>query len=387
MVLPALIKLHAQGGQYSRPTGGDRIERSVAERAREEGKVMRKKKLYQQTIKRTYRPEVTHCVDCGSRLQRTVTISARTVITLTEVIKVVHRGYRCPRSDCPGHKRLYRSSEADALALQGFTFGLDIVLLVGQLRLREHKTVDEIHAVLSQRLIQVQQTISRREMLFLFEAYTALLRAGTEVAQDESWKEQVRENHGLILSIDGIQPDNGNETIYLVRDVLTGRLLTAENVTDSTKERLKQVLAPVVALDLPVIGVISDAQPTELQAVADLWPQAPHQICQFHAIREAVRLIYNADHRVKTDMRIRMQQKTHEYRQNMHKRLKEAEEKKEENQQELEQFHILEEYAAMVEGALNLDSLAPFQYGGLAMQEALTKIQTSLEKLEKKGEP
>ena len=348
---------------------------------------MRKKKVYQQTIKRTYRPEVTHCVDCGSRLQRTVTISARTVITLKEVIKVVHRGYRCPRSDCPGHQRLYRSSEADALALHGFTFGLDIVLLVGHLRLREHKTVDEIHAVLSQRLAQVQQTISRREMLFLFEAYTALLRAGTEVAQDESWKEQVRENHGLILSIDGIQPDNGNETIYLVRDVLTGRLLTAENVTDSTKERLKQVLAPVVALDLPVIGVISDAQPTELQAVADLWPQAPHQICQFHAIREAGRLIYNADHRVKTDMRMRMQQKTHEYRQNMHKRLKEAEEKKEENQQELEQFHILEEYAAMVEGALNLDSLTPFQYGGLAMQEALTKIQTSLEKLEKKGEP
>jgi hypothetical protein len=348
---------------------------------------MRKKKVYQQTIKRTYRPEVTHCVDCGSRLQRTVTISARTVITLKEVIKVVHRGYRCPRSYCPGHKRLYRSSEADALALHGFTFGLDIVLLVGHLRLREHKTVDEIHAVLSQRLAEVQQTISRREMLFLFEAYTALLRAGTEVAQDEPWKEQVRENHGLILSIDGIQPDNGNETIYLVRDVLTGRLLTAENVTDSTKERLKQVLAPVVALDLPVIGVISDAQPTELQAVADLWPQAPHQICQFHAIREAGRLIYNADHRVKTDMRIRMQQKTHEYRQNMHKRLKEAEEKKEENKQELEQFHILEEYAAMVEGALNLDSLPPFQYGGLAIQEALTKIQTSLEKLEKKGEP
>jgi len=267
--------------------------------------------------------------------------------------------------------------EADALALPGFTFGLDILLLVGQLRLREHQTVDEIHRTLTQRLALVGQTICRREMLFLFEAYTALLRAGTEVSQDAAWKEEVRENKGLLLSIDGIQPDNGNETIYLVRDVLTGRILTAENVTDSTKERLKQVLAPVVALDLPVIGVISDAQPTELQAVAELWPQAPHQICQFHAIREAGRLIYNADHRVKTDMRIRMQQKTHEYRQNMHKRLKEAEEKREENQQEMEQLHILEEYAAMVEGALNIDSLTPFQYGGLAMQEALTKIQTS----------
>src|SRR5437660_7823001 len=141
---------------------------------------------------------------------------------------------------------------------------------------------------------------------------------------DEAWKERVRQNKGIVLSIDGIQPDKGNETIYLLRDVLTGRILHAENVTESTKERLKQLLAPVVALRVPVIGVISDAQPTELQAVAELWPQAPHQICQFHAIREAGRLIYNADHRVKTDMRIRMQQKTHEYRQNIHKRLKEA---------------------------------------------------------------
>jgi hypothetical protein len=72
----------------------------------------------------------------------------------------------------------------------------------------------------------------------------------------------------------------GNETIYLFRDVLTGRILTAENVKESTKERLKQLLAPVVALEVPVLGVISDAQPTELQAVAELWPHIPHQICQ-----------------------------------------------------------------------------------------------------------
>ena len=222
-------------------------------------------------------------------------------------------------------------------------------------------------------------------MLFLFEASTALLRAGTEVNHDEAWKEQVKKNEGLVLSIDGIQPDKGNETIYLVRDVLTGRILTAENVTESTKERMKQVLAPVVALGLPVIGVISDAQSTELQAVADLWPDAPHQICQFHAIREAGRLIFVLDQRTKTEMRIRMQQKTHEYRQNLHKRLRQATEQQDQNEQESAQLEVLEEYAAMVEGALNVESLAPFDFGGLVMQEALTQIQTGLEKLEKRG--
>ncbi len=347
---------------------------------------MRKKKSYHQVVKRILRPEITHCLECQRKLQRSVTISDRLIITLKQVLRVVHCGYRCPQAECPGRNVLYRSTEADALALSGFTFGLDIVLLVGHLRLREHKTVDEIHHHLLEQLAPLEQTISRREILFLFEAYTALLRAGTEVTHDEAWKEQVRKNKGIVLSIDGIQPDKGNETIYLLRDVLTGRILHAENVTESTKDRLKQLLAPVVALEVPVIGVISDAQPTELQAVAELWPNIPHQICQFHALREAGRLIYNADHRVKTDMRIRMQERTHAYRHDLHKRLREAEERKEEQEQEINQLQILEEYAATVEGALNLESQAPFQYGGLAMQEALTKIQASLEKLEKGGE-
>ena len=100
----------------------------------------------------------------------------------------------------------------------------------------------------------------------------------------------------------------------------------------------------------------------------------------------AGRLIYNADHRVKTDMRIRMQERTHAYRHELHKRLREAEESKEEHEQEITQFQILEEYAATVEGALNIDGLKPFGYAGLEMQEALSKIQTSLSKLEKGGE-
>ncbi len=99
----------------------------------------------------------------------------------------------------------------------------------------------------------------------------------------------------------------------------------------------------------------------------------------------ASRLIYNADHRVKTDMRIRMQERTHAYRHELHKRLREAEASKEEHEQEITQFQILEEYAATVEGALTIDGLKPFGYAGLEMQEALSKIQTSLSKLEKGG--
>ena len=47
---------------------------------------------------------------------------------------------------------------------------------------------------------------------------------------------------------------------------------------------------------------------------------------------------------------------------------------------------VLDEYAATVEGTLNLDSTAPFAYAGLAMQEGLEQIQSSLERLEKRGQ-
>jgi hypothetical protein len=164
---------------------------------------------------------------------------------------------------------------------------LDIVLLVGRLRLREHQTVDEIHQELVKRLAPLGVKIARREVLYLFEAYCTLLRASSEAKDDVEWLAQVEKHEGIIVSVDGIQPEKGNETVYVVRDALTGRVLTAENVTASETAVMKALLSPVVALGVKVIGTITDAQESELLAVEDLWPDVPHQVCQFHVLRDA----------------------------------------------------------------------------------------------------
>lgn len=230
-----------------------------------------------------YRPVEHECPECHRTLRQAMTLTRRTVITLEGVIKLIHAGYRCPDPQCPGHQRTYRSIEADALALPGFTYGLDIVLLVGRLHLSQHQTVDEIHRELLAQLAKLGVRISRREILYLFEAYCTLLRAASLVKDDQQWLAQVQKNGGIIVSVDGIQPDKGNETIYLVRDALTGRVLVAENVTSSETAVMKALLAPVVALGVRVLGTITDAQESELQAVEQLWPEVPHQVCQFHA--------------------------------------------------------------------------------------------------------
>jgi len=41
-----------------------------------------------------------------------------------------------------------------------------------------------------------------------------------EAKEDQQWLAQVKKNGGIIVSVDGIQPEKGNETVYVVRDAL-----------------------------------------------------------------------------------------------------------------------------------------------------------------------
>jgi hypothetical protein len=340
---------------------------------------MKHAKTYENVTKRFYRPEIRKCLECQKPIKRAVTLSQRTVVTLDGVIKVVHGGYRCKNPKCSAQSRTYRSAEADALALPGCTFGLDIVLLVGKLHLGNHQTLDEMHETISERLAPLGVSISRREVLYLFDAFSALLRATSDLKDDKEWLSLVEKNGGMIVSIDGIQPDQGNETIYLVRDALTGRLLTAENATESSTERIKQILAPLLELDIAVLGTISDAQKAEIKALVELWPDAPHQTCQFHALRDAGELAMAEDRKVKKDIRKSLQPKLRDLRKEIKGQMEQA------SEAEQEQLAILDHYALGMQAVLNQDGVAPFEYAGIDAYDALDDIEASLERIKKKA--
>src|SRR5438876_4025864 len=320
---------------------------------------MNHSRSYPQVIRRWYRPLEHTCLECHRTLREAVAVSRRTVITLNGIIKLNHAGYRCPDVECPGHQRTYRSPVADALALPGFTFGVDIVLLVGRLHLGKHQTVDEVHQEVQDRLAPLGVTISRREILYLFEAYCTLLRASSEVKDDVEWLAQVKKNGGIIVSLDGIQPEKGNETVYVVRDALTGRVLAAEQVTSSETAVMKALLAPVVALEVKVLGTITDAQESERHSVEQLWPQVPHQVCQFHALRDASQSAFEADKQVKTAMRKQMQPKVRAVRKQLKQQIPTA------SPQEGRQLAVLDEYASGMLTAFNTDGLQPFKYAAV----------------------
>ncbi len=348
---------------------------------------MRCPKVYTQRTKRVLRAELTTCLTCGTRLRRYATLSQRSVITLEGPIHLTHCGYRCPDSNCPTHQRSYRSAAADALALPGFTFGLDCVILVGQLRLAQQHTLDQAHQAIQARLTPFALTISRRETLYLFEAYCTLIRAAQQIATDSAWQDQVRANGGLILSIDGIQPDKGNETVYLVRDLLTGRVLAAENVRFSDTPTITALLQPIYDLNLPVIGAISDAQESLLQAIAGLWPAREHQICQFHYLREASRPMYELDRGLRKQIRKAIQQPVRDVRGQIARQMSKLDADDPATACTSTQLQVLDDYGLAIQTALNLEGQQPFRYASLVVDDALSEIASSLERLEKRGTP
>ena len=108
----------------------------------------------------------------------------------------------------------------------------------------------------------------------------------------------------MILAIDGMQPDVGHEVLWVLRDCLAGEVLLARSLLSSTQKDLSALLGEVTeALPVPIRGVISDGQKSIRKAVAKLLPGVPHQLCQFHYVREAAKPIFEADRHAKAQLK------------------------------------------------------------------------------------
>jgi hypothetical protein len=238
--------------------------------------------------------------------------------------------------------------------------------------------VDEIHQEFLKRLDPLGGKSARREILSLCEAYCTLLRASSSATDDIEWLAHVEKKGGIIVSVDGIQPEKGNETVSLVRDALTGRMLSAENVTSWETAVMKARLTPVVALEVNVLGTISDAQERERVARQERWPDVPHQVCQFHVVRDASKPAFEADTHVKTALGKRLQPKVREVRTQIKKRLTTA------LADEANQLAVLDEYAAGIVTVRTTDGQQPFTYATVEATQMVEEIEASLQQRCKK---
>ena len=237
-----------------------------------------------------YRPELTACPHCGAPLAYRHPVWAKPVQFLGGVEHVTSLGFGCSNPACPFPKAVYRSARAEARQIKGSGYGLDVVVRIGHQRFSAHRTREEIWRALRDASV----AISERHVQNLIEVYLALLRASQHDSTDRL-RGIVEEHGGIILALDGLQPEQGNEQLWIVREVFSGTVLGAANLQQASAPVLAALLEPLQALKLPVLGVISDAQESIHLAVAAVFPGVPHQFCQYHVLREAAEPLWEAD--------------------------------------------------------------------------------------------
>ena len=61
------------------------------------------------------------------------------------------------------------------------------------------------------------------------------------VHHDEELSQQLSPLDGIVLAIDGVQPEKSPETLYLVRDVRSGRVFVAKARLSSATAEIEQL--------------------------------------------------------------------------------------------------------------------------------------------------
>jgi hypothetical protein len=308
-----------------------------------------------------------YCRACGQK-SWVAYHSTRTVATLFKGLlrlRLVVR--RCVNRQCQLYHQPLRPEEEGTLALPQGEFGLDVIALVGALRYGQHRSVPEIHRELLGRGVGICQ----RTVTNLLERYEELV--ALRLSEHTRLQALLKGQGYVILAIDALQPEKGHEVLWVVRESVSGEVLLARSLLGANEEEVAGLLEEVkVALPVPIRGIISDGQHSIRNALKSVLPGVAHQLCQFHYLREAARVVFEADRHAKKELKKRV------------RGVRPIERELEGRNEDDRQAEAIRGYCLAVRSAITDDGRPPLCASGLKLQERLENIHTSIERVEEK---
>lgn len=231
---------------------------------------------------------------CSHRKRRLFTLHGPWLL----VVRLGH----CPNPGCPGHRGTVSSREEMSLALPRLTIGWDVFAWIGHRRYARHWSVPQICAELSDSHAIDLSEDAVEDYVRQYEVMVAARHTDLE-----QMRKAYAQTKSLVLAIDGLQPEKGHETLYVVRELTQKRVWFAEPLLSSTKDEVRRVLARAgqiaKALEIPVAGWMSDKQEAFVQGIAEEFPGVPHRYCENHFLRDLAKPVLERDSHAKVQMR------------------------------------------------------------------------------------
>jgi hypothetical protein len=242
------------------------------------------------------RPEMNECPACGEEL-RFLWNGERFVSFVGSRLHVDYHIYTCVKSGCQLEGRRFKPEFLTTRVLPKREFGLDCVALVAYYRLKDCLSFPKITAALAD-LHDV--TVSEREVEDLFNLYVALTT--TDVRTDAGLVARLKEQGRIVLTIDAAKPERAGESLWLVRDHVSGEVLLGFTARNIDAERLAERIREVASIGVPIAGVVSDGEKVIVDAVALALPDVPHGLCQFHFLVNFAKEATSLDSRLRKEL-------------------------------------------------------------------------------------
>lgn len=319
------------------------------------------------------------CRLCGSRLKIRKSRIHR-IYSLEGPLKLVCKLSCCSNTACPGNRTLLNPQAEIPLTMPRWRIGWDVLLWMGFRRQKRHWSVSQIQAELRD---SYHLTLSEDTITEYLRKYQIMVAARhQDVARVRAVYHDCQD---AILTIDGLQPEKGHETLYVVRELRQQRILFAESLLSSTYAEIRKVLHRakmlVQQVDMPVRGWVSDKQEAFVVNIAAEFPNVPHRYCENHFVRDVAHLMLEKDSHAKVQMR----KKIRGLRTLEKEVLAELDAPSQgmaslSPDQRMYAIQIVLDYCATVRGILNDNHGGPFKPPGWRMARALTAVLHSLER-------
>ena len=283
----------------------------------------------------------------------------------------------CPDPDCPGQRKTV-SPEAEAtITLPYWVLGWDVFCWIGHRRFARHWSAPQIRSEL---LDAYQIPLSDDAVEKYIHRYQVMLAARQQ--DDDRLRQEYHSADPLILCIDGLQPEKGHETLYVVRELTRKRVWFAEALLSATEAEVRRLISQARRwaehLGKPVKLWMSDKQDAFVTGVAAEFPGVPHRYCANHFLRDLAKPVLEADSHAKVQMRRKVRGLRSIEKSILDRRRPPAEEPEAPPPPAEEATEVVLDYCSAVRGILNDDQGGPLHPPGLRMAEALNEVRQSL---------
>jgi hypothetical protein len=241
------------------------------------------------------------CPTCG-RMMHICDHRHRRFHTLRGPVRLVCKLNHCPDPGCPGHAKT-KSPEAEAsIAPPNWAIGWDVFCWIGHRRCSRHMSVPLIQSeLLDDHRIKLSDDAIAKHI----QRYQVML-AARQQDPEALWR-QYESVDEIVLSIDGLQPEKGHETLYVVRELTQKRVWFAEALISATDDQIRRLIAQskewALSMNKTVSLWISDKQDAFVKGIAAEFDGVPHRYCDNHFIRDVAKPVLEADSHAKVQMR------------------------------------------------------------------------------------